>query len=171
MSAAIRRREYTPAAMRNAAGIGQQPRPRSDRRRPANGREERIAPTPTIDPMMACVVLTFNLRGHVSRAARVTASVTVRSGRDGQDGTGHDRIIEPYPARRAGFRRKIDDLKNCGVRVSRPPPSTTRPSLRIEIAPESADLLARPLGTAGCVAASVTIGTVRDDTGPRDEPL
>ena len=50
----------------------------------------------------------------------VTVSVTIGLGRDGQDGTGHDRIIEPYLARRADFTGKIANSTNRPMRFSRP---------------------------------------------------
>ena len=50
-------------------------------------------------------------------------------------------------------------------RLSRPPPSTTRPSLRVEISPQSARLLRNRSARRPCVTACVTNGTTRDDTG------
>ena len=96
----------------------------------------------------------------------VTVSVTIGSGRDGQDGTGHDRIIEPYLALCADFTRKIASSRNLPMRFSRPPPSTTRPSLRVEIRPEFARVKRIEAESPVSVTASVTIGTAGDDTGP-----
>src|SRR3954462_10275637 len=50
---------------------------------------------------------------------------------------------------------------------SRPPPSTTRPSLRVEISPESARLLADQGVGRPRVTRSVTIGRTPDDTPQR----
>ena len=47
---------------------------------------------------------------------------------------------------------------------SRPPPSTTRPSLRGKIWPQCAGLSPFATGSPVSVTASVTIGTARDDT-------
>ena len=51
---------------------------------------------------------------------------------------------------------------------SRPPPSTTRPSLRVEMSPDFRRLDRDQHIRRACVTGSVTIGTQRDDTGPRD---
>ena len=69
-------------------------------------------------------------RGTVARPA--TAMSSGRGSRDDQDTTGHDPIIESYLASRAEFRRKIANSEEHAIRFSRPPPSTTRPSLRVE---------------------------------------
>ena len=52
---------------------------------------------------------------------------------------------------------------------SRPPPSTTRPSLRIEIWPEFARLCKTQTKHRARVTASVTIATARDATGRAHE--
>src|SRR5438093_1275847 len=60
----------------------------------------------------------------------VTVSVAVGSQRDGSDATGHKSIIEPYPAQRADFTKEFANSTKSPICFSRPPPSTTRPSLR-----------------------------------------
>jgi len=62
--------------------------------------------------------------------ACVSGSVTVRSELDGQDTTGRNPAVEGYLAWRAEFRRKIASSEEHAIWFSRPPPSTTRPSLR-----------------------------------------
>jgi hypothetical protein len=63
----------------------------------------------------------------------VTGSVTVRSERDEQDETGHDLEIEGYLPERADFTGKIVKSTDGATSFSRPPPSTTRPSLCVRI--------------------------------------
>ena len=81
-------------------------------------------------------------RGARSSLARpcVTRSVTIGSERDDQDTTGHDTIIEAYLAWSADFRRKIASSKESPIRFSRPPPSTTRPSLPPSLARFASEL-------------------------------
>jgi hypothetical protein len=62
----------------------------------------------------------------------VTPSVTIESEQDAQDTTGRTSIRACYLARRAEFRRKIANFGNRLGRFSRPPPSTARPSLRVD---------------------------------------
>ena len=72
------------------------------------------------------------------REACVTRSVTIRSERDAQDTTRRTWVRRLDLAQRAEFRKKIADFEDPAARLSRPPPSTTRPSLRIKIWPEFA---------------------------------
>jgi hypothetical protein len=59
----------------------------------------------------------------------VTLSVAVGTRRDGQDTTGQNSIIEAYLAPRADSTKEFANSTNRPIRFSRPPPSTTRPSL------------------------------------------
>ena len=69
-----------------------------------------------------------------------TGSVTIGSGRDEEDTTGRYPIVEPYLTRRAEFGRKIANSRRRPVRFSRPPPSTTRPSLPPSLAGSTSEL-------------------------------
>ena len=67
---------------------------------------------------------------------------------------------------------RVATMKSVTVQwFSRPPPSTTRPSLRVDIRPEFAHFPGARSPHLRCVTASVTIGTLRDDTGPRDRTI
>ena len=58
---------------------------------------------------------------------------------------------------------RIDETRPVfGARFSRPPPSTTRPSLRSEMSPEIARLQSHETTGPACVTRSVTIATMRD---------
>jgi hypothetical protein len=61
----------------------------------------------------------------------VTGSVTIGSERDAQVTTRRTWIARRYLVKGAEFRTKIAILANRLIRFSRPPPSTTRPSLRV----------------------------------------
>jgi hypothetical protein len=75
----------------------------------------------------------------------VTPSVTIGSEVDGQDITGRSSMRRRYVAQRAEFRPKIANFAKCPIRFSRPPPSTTRPSLRVEILAKIRAIAAPPL--------------------------
>ena len=73
--------------------------------------------------------------GAHSAAFCVTGSVAGGTPRDGQDTTGREAINAPYLAPRADFTGNFADSSIRPIRFSRPPPSTTRPSLRVGIRP------------------------------------
>ena len=93
----------------------------------------------------------------------VTNSVAVGTPRDGQDATGRNSIIEPYLAPRADFTKEFANSTKRSIRFSRPPPSTTRPSLRVEISPEFTRVARIVTASPVSVTASVTMGQ-QDDT-------
>jgi hypothetical protein len=98
----------------------------------------------------------------------VTGSVAVGTPRDGQDTPGRESVNAPYLAQRADFTGNFANLAKRPIRLSRPPPSTTRPSLRVEIAPEFARLVHRRRRQQPCVTGSVTVERHRDrDSLPR----
>jgi hypothetical protein len=82
--------------------------------------------------------------------ACVTLSVTIGSERDAWDTTGRAGITRRYLARGAEFRPKIPNFRDGPNWVSRPPPSTTRPSLRGETGQNSRFLANRARLTRQC---------------------
>ena len=93
----------------------------------------------------------------------VTVSVTVRSERDDQDTTRRPPVIIRYLAANVEFARKIQKERTGRWRFSRPPPSTTRPSLRVEFAPEFERLSKTEPRARLCVTGCLTVVTVRDN--------
>ena len=124
-------------------------------------------------------------------AACVTVSVTIGTTRDAAGRAGQTfrasaaigyglgcgtTQIKRILARFCGFEARssgqnITAWYNRSERFSRPPPSTTRPSLRVEMSPQIARVLENKETSRACVTGSVTIGTIRDEAGPRDRNI
>ena len=99
-----------------------------------------------------------NLAAKIGRSVIGVRSESARSRKLGPQSADPD-VVGPRKYNRLG----ITDHGS----FSRPPPSTTRPSLRVGIAPESDRLVHGRRSRPPCVTTSVTNRTTRDDTRQR----